>query len=202
MDDTARFTQLYRFAFFVAREPGSRALALPTALLVWPLLLRGRFRLLPRFLEFVAAQRRPAVSEDTWRQVLDFSRLVHEDVSNYDPLGAWPVLIDDFVDALCGRPQQLEARRRRESEGGDGYAADGEGADGACGPGCPPALGSKRRAPFASSGASREVDGIAERLSRMSASPVPAPQRRRLVAGREPAWGLEVRLAASDAMAG
>lgn len=30
---------------------------------------------------------RHAISEDTWRQVLEFSRSVHEDLSNYDPEG-------------------------------------------------------------------------------------------------------------------
>jgi hypothetical protein len=35
-------------------------------------------------------------------QVLDFSRTVHEDLANYDPSAAWPVLLDDFVEACRG----------------------------------------------------------------------------------------------------
>ncbi len=31
-------------------------------------------------------------------QVLDFSNLVHEDLSNFDPNGAWVCLLDEFVD--------------------------------------------------------------------------------------------------------
>ncbi|XP_026381273.1 uncharacterized protein LOC113275911 isoform X3 [Papaver somniferum] len=37
------------------------------------------------------------ISEDTWHQILAFSRCVHEDLEGYDSKGAWPVLIDDFV---------------------------------------------------------------------------------------------------------
>ncbi|XP_060672487.1 defective in cullin neddylation protein AAR3 isoform X2 [Ziziphus jujuba] len=40
------------------------------------------------------------ISEDTWRQVLAFSRCVHENLEGYDPEGAWPVLIDDFVEHM------------------------------------------------------------------------------------------------------
>lgn len=82
---------------------------------------------------------RHAISEDTWNQVLEFSRSVHEDLGNYDPegefsfmrhyilgnftlkdlyaiasvhnkkklkncyctcAGAWPVLVDEFVDNM------------------------------------------------------------------------------------------------------
>lgn len=42
-------------------------------------------------------------------QVWDFSRQVHEDLSNYDPCSAWPVLLDEFVDHMC--KQKTRSRR-------------------------------------------------------------------------------------------
>ena len=124
--------------------------------------------------------------------MLDFSRLVHEDLSNYDPQGAWPVLVDEFVDALCGRngggapPRGL--RRRVPAGADDGYSADAELDDGGAGGdgdgtegaahllSRPPVAGSKRRVPSASSLQDAAVDCIAERLSRIQASP---PKRQR-----------------------
>jgi DCN1-like protein 1/2 len=38
------------------------------------------------------------VTRDTWNQTLEFSRQIGEDMSGYDPAGAWPYLIDEFVE--------------------------------------------------------------------------------------------------------
>ncbi|CAK9206485.1 unnamed protein product [Sphagnum troendelagicum] len=98
--DTHRFTLFYCFVFFMCRERGQKSISVSTAIDAWRLSLTGRFRLLDEWCAFVQVHQRHAISEDTWRQVLEFSRSVHEDLSNYDPEGAWPVLVDDFVDNM------------------------------------------------------------------------------------------------------
>ena len=106
------------------------------------------------------------------------------------PQGAWPVLVDEFVDALCGRnggdahPRGL--RRRVPAGADDGYSADAElddGAGGGAGESAPhllsraPVAGSKRRVPSSSSLQDAAVDCIAERLSRIiQASPPKRPR--------------------------
>ncbi|XP_076883305.1 defective in cullin neddylation protein AAR3-like [Bidens hawaiensis] len=68
--------------------------------MAWKLVLSGRFRLLNQWCNFVEKNQRHNISEDTWRQVLAFSRCVHENLEGYDPEGAWPVLVDEFVEHM------------------------------------------------------------------------------------------------------
>ncbi len=44
-----------------------------------------------------------AISKDTWCQFLEFSRNIQPDLSNFEVDGAWPVLIDSFVEACKKR---------------------------------------------------------------------------------------------------
>ncbi|KAF6254897.1 Cullin binding-domain-containing protein [Scenedesmus sp. NREL 46B-D3] len=97
------FSSFYRFVYFICREPSKRNVQVSTAVAAWQLVLCGRFRLLERWCSYVSTHHKAnVVLEDTWRQVLDFSRTVHEDLSNYDAASAWPVLLDDFVEHIKG----------------------------------------------------------------------------------------------------
>ncbi|XP_022884112.1 DCN1-like protein 1 isoform X2 [Olea europaea var. sylvestris] len=77
-----------------------KSITVSRAVMAWRLILAGRFRLLNQWCNFVESNQRHNISEDTWRQVLAFSRCVHENLEGYDPEGAWPVLIDDFVEHM------------------------------------------------------------------------------------------------------
>ncbi|MCO5581257.1 hypothetical protein L7F22_035135 [Adiantum nelumboides] len=96
----ARFALFYVFVFFICRERGQKSLAVDTAVEAWRLSMTGCFRLLEQWCAFVKRHQRHAISEDTWKQLLEFSQNVNDDLSNYDPEGAWPVLVDDFVDSV------------------------------------------------------------------------------------------------------
>ncbi|CAL5325050.1 hypothetical protein CsSME_00004218 [Camellia sinensis var. sinensis] len=100
MVDFSEFSRFYDFVFFICRENGQKNITVSKAVTCWRIVLAGRFRLLNQWCDFVEKNQRHNISEDTWKQVLAFSRCVHENLEGYDPEGAWPVLIDDFVEHM------------------------------------------------------------------------------------------------------
>ncbi|KAL2898483.1 DCN1-like protein [Bienertia sinuspersici] len=100
MGDFSEFSNFYDFVFFVCRENGQKNITVSRAIAAWKIVLSGRFRLLNQWCDFVEKNQQYNISEDTWRQVLAFSRCVHEDLEGYDPEGAWPTLIDEFVEHM------------------------------------------------------------------------------------------------------
>ncbi|MCD9644263.1 hypothetical protein HAX54_032444 [Datura stramonium] len=98
--DFSEFSRFYDFVFFICRENGQKNITISKAIAAWKIVLAGRFRLLDQWCSFVEKNQRYNISEDTWQQVLSFSRSVHENLEGYDREGAWPVLIDDFVEHM------------------------------------------------------------------------------------------------------
>lgn len=48
-------------------------------------------------MQFLKESKYRVMNKDQWFNVLEFSRSVSSDLSNYDEDGAWPVLLDEFV---------------------------------------------------------------------------------------------------------
>ncbi|XP_047319777.1 defective in cullin neddylation protein AAR3-like isoform X2 [Impatiens glandulifera] len=95
--DFSEFARFYDFVFYICRENGQKNITVNKAVRCWRMVLVGRFRLLNQWCDFVEGHN---ISEDTWTQVLAFSRCVHEDLEGYDPQGAWPLLIDEFAEYM------------------------------------------------------------------------------------------------------
>ncbi|XP_072977865.1 defective in cullin neddylation protein AAR3 isoform X2 [Typha angustifolia] len=101
--DSHQFDFFYDFVFFICRENGQKNITVQRAVTAWRIVLNGSFRLLNQWCNFVEEHQRHNISEDTWQQLLAFSRCVNEDLEGYDPKGAWPVLIDDFVEHIISQ---------------------------------------------------------------------------------------------------
>ncbi|TKY45544.1 DCN protein [Spatholobus suberectus] len=100
--DFSEFSRFYDFVFFMCRDNGQKNIAVSRAVTAWKLVLAGRFSLLHPWCDFVEKNQRYNISEDTWQQVLAFSWCTRDNLEAYDPEGAWPVLIDDFVSRCTG----------------------------------------------------------------------------------------------------
>jgi DCN1-like protein 4/5 len=96
--DLATFKNIYRFAYDFAREKSQRTLDIETAIAMLALLLGNRWPLFSHFHQFLEQSKYKVINRDQWFNVLEFSRLIAPDLSNYDEDGAWPVLLDEFVD--------------------------------------------------------------------------------------------------------
>jgi DCN1-like protein 1/2 len=101
LKDEQKFREIYTFAFGWAKEKGQKSLALDTAIGMWQLLFSEKqWPLVDHWCQFLQARHNKAISRDTWCQLLEFARSVDPQLSNYDSEGAWPYLIDEFVEYL------------------------------------------------------------------------------------------------------
>lgn len=101
LKDEQKFRDIYNFAFTWAKEKGQKSLALDTAIGMWQLLFAEKqWPLVDQWCQFLQARHNKAISKDTWSQLLEFAKMVDPSLSNYDAEGAWPYLIDEFVEYL------------------------------------------------------------------------------------------------------
>lgn len=77
-----------------------------TAKAMLSLLLSKTWPLFSEFEEFLEEPKSPRViNKDQWINIYEFSRTINLDLSNYSIDGAWPTLLDDFVDFLQKKRQ-------------------------------------------------------------------------------------------------
>lgn len=102
LDDPNSFRDYYLWCFDFSKEPGHgvRTLPIEVACQMWQLTLGAKFAApVARWLEFIEEKKVKVVTKDVWDMLLTFLQQVNQDdFGDYDDEGAWPVLIDDYVD--------------------------------------------------------------------------------------------------------
>lgn len=100
LEDKTACKEVYAFSFQFALDQGQRCLPVDLCIELWKLLLKGHFAHLEAWLSFVDRKVKNAVSKDTWMMLYDLATQVKPDLSDYDMNGAWPVMIDEFVESV------------------------------------------------------------------------------------------------------
>jgi hypothetical protein len=101
------FKPFYQFCFgYTLSGEGVRekkVLSLEFAIASWRVVLGNRVPFLEEWISFLEETKKKAINKDTWDLFWDFHRQVKPDFSNYDPAGAWPSTIDEFVDHAASK---------------------------------------------------------------------------------------------------
>eukprot|EP00916_Digyalum_oweni_P027127 GHVL01044526.1.p2 GENE.GHVL01044526.1~~GHVL01044526.1.p2 ORF type:complete len:183 (+),score=22.26 GHVL01044526.1:385-933(+) len=96
--DKNRLKNVYVFAFSYSLDVGHKNLPVDMCVAMWQCLLNGHLHVLQEWLDFIQSKVKNPMSRDTWMMVWELATKVKADLSNYDEDGAWPVIIDEFVE--------------------------------------------------------------------------------------------------------
>jgi DCN1-like protein 1/2 len=100
LTEPTAFKEFYIFLFDYGKPSNQKCMEVEMACELWSVIFKERFKLLDLWIRFIKEQGVKGISKDQWNLLLEFSRTVKPDLSNYDSEGAWPVIYDDFVDYI------------------------------------------------------------------------------------------------------
>lgn len=100
LNDQTQFKSIYRYAYDFARDKDQRSMDMDTAKAMLQLLLGKHWSLFGQFNLFLEHSKYKVINKDQWCNILEFSRTILNDLTNYDVDGAWPVMLDEFVEWL------------------------------------------------------------------------------------------------------
>lgn len=109
LDDLEKLKAMYRWLFgFAKSAPEQKCVDIDTAIGILNLFLAPKFNHAKHFVEFL--QSHPgsvkALNLDQWTSLYEFAVTVKEDFSNYDENGAWPCVMDDYVQWKMGKGEK------------------------------------------------------------------------------------------------
>ncbi|PAV23305.1 hypothetical protein PNOK_0037300 [Pyrrhoderma noxium] len=93
------FLQFYNFCFALVKKEGSRNIDMEYALAFWSVILAPAYPIMMEVIQFIKEKGTyKGVNKDLWTMINEFCRTVNPSLEGYDSEGAWPTLLDDFVE--------------------------------------------------------------------------------------------------------
>jgi len=104
--DMDTLQQVYAFSFNFYKASDKRNIDIDTSDALLGILVPNEIHI-SQLRSFLKQQTQyKVINRDQWLSFLEFSRVVASDLSNYEDDGAWPVLIDSFVEFLQEQQKQ------------------------------------------------------------------------------------------------
>lgn len=102
MKEDAKFGSLYKFTFNFAQEKDLRNVETELACNLWELLLSPKCQFMEKWKTFIMGKKDNAglnvITKDTWDLFYDLVKETGGKIENFEDNGAWPILIDEFVE--------------------------------------------------------------------------------------------------------
>ena len=94
----AQFKSFYKFVFCFHREGGMKNVDIAIWHSLLNMIFSDKFPLLQKFIVFTQDKALTHLTLDQWEGVFDLLKENPKDLDNYDTMGAWPSLIDEFYE--------------------------------------------------------------------------------------------------------
>lgn len=105
IENDTKFKNFYMYVFTFSCEEGQRSLPLDTAIELWKLLIMTRFKHICAWCEFLQTLK-VGISRDTWEYFYEWCKLVESGLGQHDEEGAWPSIVDDFMEWVIEHPDK------------------------------------------------------------------------------------------------
>lgn len=96
--DLPTFKRFFKFVFLFSREGTHKTIEKDLVAALLPIAIGGRSQHTTLFLQFLEQSSTSRVTLDQWCSFLEFSDKVSVDFDGYEEDGAWPLLIDEYVE--------------------------------------------------------------------------------------------------------
>jgi len=92
------YKELYNYTYDLGKMENQKNVSLDMAIELWNVVLSNKFKDSEIWFNFLREKHNLAISRDCWTLFFDFVKIANDSIDKYDSDGAWPVLIDEFVE--------------------------------------------------------------------------------------------------------